>query len=117
MIKLIFIVVALGALLPAAIHGQNDQPILAVDYARDVMKQGFATNYFKTDPPAKKYREQNIKDVHDRGFRNLRLRCRADLYDAPYETNTKFDDFLEKLETVSFKHVSLGVFVRALWEI
>ena len=75
-------------------------PILPSQYIEDIA-QGFATNYFKTETPGEKYRDKNIQDVYDKGFRNLRLRCRADLYDAPYSAEeTKFKAFLDKLEEV-----------------
>ena len=81
------------------------------------MGQGFATNYFKTETPAEKYNSKNIQDVYDRGFRNLRLRCRADLYDTPYEADdADFKEFLDELESVSckfffsqFKKLQLGL--------
>lgn len=60
---------------------------------------GFATNWFKTKEPMKKYSEQNIEDVCDKGFKNLRLRCRADLYSYDY-TATNFTWFLGNLTTV-----------------
>ena len=79
--------------------------ILPSKYKAD-MGQGFATNYFKTETPAEKYRAQNVQDVFDKGFRNLRLRCRADLYTAPYSAeDTDSKNFLDKLENVSFDHL------------
>ena len=47
----------------------------------------------------KKYSEQNIEDVRAKGFKNLRLRCRADLYSYDY-TATNFTWFLGNLTTV-----------------
>lgn len=98
MIQLFVILVVLGASLPS-IHG-NDQPIEPDNYAK-MIKQGFATNYFKVLPPARRYNPQNIEDVYNMGFRNLRLRSRADLYTAPYNTDPTFKTFLQKLEDVS----------------
>ena len=47
----------------------------------------------------KKYSEEIIKDVHDKRFRNLRLRCREDLYSYNY-TATNFTWFLGNLSIV-----------------
>ncbi len=57
------------------------------------------TNYFKTSVPAAKYRTDNIKDIYDKGFRNVRLRCLAQEYDDGYDT-TKFMNFLDRLTEV-----------------
>ena len=54
-----------------------NQPIKNADY-QGLIGPGFATNYFKT-LAFQKYHKQNLIDVYARGFRNLRLRCRADL--------------------------------------
>jgi len=97
---LLFIAIATVA-FPIILGEVNvTQPITASDYA-SILKQGFATNYFKVLPPGRKYRTQNIQDIADRGFSNLRLRSRADLYTAPYESSPDFQDFLTKLEEVS----------------
>ena len=74
------------------------QPVQPTEY-QGVVGQGFSTNYFKTEKPARDYNRQNIQDIYDRGFRNVRLRARADLYDAPYN-DAKFEEFLTKLEKV-----------------
>ncbi|VDI33427.1 Hypothetical predicted protein, partial [Mytilus galloprovincialis] len=55
--------------------------------------QGFSTNYFKT-LNFKKYNKNNLADIYERGFRNVRLRCRADL------DNLNMTVFLDNLETV-----------------
>ena len=60
---------------------------------------GFSTNWFKTTEPMAKYSEQNIIDVRNKNFSNLRLRCRADLYSYDY-TATNFTWFLGNLTTV-----------------
>lgn len=88
-----------AALLPSS-DGQDD-PILPKDY-RNIAKQGFATNYFKVLPEKteKKYNAKNIDDVYKKGFRNLRLRARADLYTAPYDQDANFTKFLDILEEV-----------------
>lgn len=85
--------------------GGKDGPISPKKYQSQI-RAGFSTNWFKTEKPMNKYSEQNIKDVHDRGFSNLRIRCRADLYSYDYST-VKFKRFLGFLTTVvdhSLKH-------------
>lgn len=57
------------------------------------MGTGFSTNYFKT-LNFNKYRKQNIEDILQKGFKNVRLRCRADLDGFDMTT------FLNNLETV-----------------
>lgn len=76
----------------------ESKPISPERYQK-LIGPGFSTNWFKTEKPMKKYSEQNIKDVSKKGFRNLRLRCRADLYSYDY-TATKFTWFLGNLTTV-----------------
>lgn len=76
----------------------ND-PITPEQYQAGIIRAGFSTNWFKTKTPMKKYSEQNIRDVHEKGFSNLRLRCRADLYSYDYST-VKFKQFLSDLTTV-----------------
>ena len=72
---------------------------ISTGWYRKLIGPGFSTNWFKTAEPMKKYSEQNIIDVHEKGFRNLRLRCRADLYSNDY-TATNFTWFLGNLTTV-----------------
>ncbi|VDI33424.1 Hypothetical predicted protein [Mytilus galloprovincialis] len=67
-------------------------PYTPIDYQKKIA-QGFSTNYFKT-LNFNKYNKKNLADVYDRGFRNLRLRCRADL------DNFNMTVFLNNLETV-----------------
>ena len=56
------------------------------------------------------YRPENIQDIYDRGFRNLRLRVRAGLYYPPYDNNNiLFTWFLDKLEEVVDRHLEVGV--------
>ena len=93
-----------------------------VDFSRSVspevyqriIKQGFATNYFKSQSLAIKYRDQNIDDIYDKGFRNVRLRSRADLYTPPY-TAANFTLFLLKLTEVVDKCLEVGVAPIVSW--
>ena len=84
----------------------DSQPISPQDY-QQILGQGFATNYFKSSILAVRYRTQNIQDIYDRGFRNLRLRARADLYNPSDET--KFQRFLTKLTEVVDECIDVGV--------
>ena len=74
------------------------KPLSAKRYQK-LIGPGFATNWFKTEKPMAKYSEKNVEDVHDKGFTNLRLRCRADLYSYDY-TAANFTWFLGNLTTV-----------------
>lgn len=60
---------------------------------------GFSTNWLKSKEPLKEYSVQNIKDVNEKGFTNLRLRCRADLYSYNYSA-VNFTWFLGNLTTI-----------------
>ncbi|CAH3144299.1 unnamed protein product, partial [Pocillopora meandrina] len=75
-----------------------NNPISPKEYQAKI-RGGFSTNWFKSKPPLKKYSEQNIIDVHEKGFSNLRLRCRADLYSYDFST-VEFKRFLGSLTTV-----------------
>lgn len=72
---------------------------ISTGWYRKLIGPGFSTNWFKTEEPMKKYSEQNIIDVSAKGFKNLRLRCRADLYSYDY-TAANFTWFLGNLTTV-----------------
>ena len=59
-------------------------------------------------PNPKHYSEQIIKDVRDKGFSKLRLRCRADFYSYNYSA-ANFTRFLNNLsETRSDTNHLLG---------
>ena len=82
-------------------------PISPADY-QNATGQGFATNWFKTGDPLRKYNDKNIEDIFSVGFRNVRLRCRADLYSAPYN-KSEFNKFLSSLTKVVDKCLKVGV--------
>lgn len=88
------------------------QAISPADYQK-LIAQGFATKYFNviTDPPMKRYREQNIQHVYDAGFRNLRLRCSSN----PYPYGDDFTTFLSNLTTVVDKCLEVGVMPIISW--
>lgn len=83
------------------------EPISPADYQK-VIAQGFATNWFKSKNPLGKYNDKNIEDIYAKGFRNVRLRSRADLYTAPYN-DSKFEWFLGNLTVVVDKCLDVGV--------
>ena len=74
------------------------QPISPEQY-QQLIGTGLDTHWLKTKRPMKKYSEQNIIDVRDKGFKNLRLRCRADLYSYNYSA-VNFTWFLGNLTTI-----------------
>lgn len=97
------------------------QPLDPEDY-QGIIKEGFATNYFKTQynktenkPIAFKYRTQNIQDICDKGFRNVRLRCRPELFDDMYDTD-EFATFKTKLTEVVDECISVGIAPIISWE-
>ena len=93
------------------------QPVTVTEYHK-IIKEGFATNYFKFDKQLVKdfrYYPQNIQDVYDRGFRNLRLRCRPEVYQKPYD-GSDFTRFLDKLTEVVDKCIEVGVAPIISWE-
>ncbi|KAL9970425.1 hypothetical protein ACROYT_G022801, partial [Oculina patagonica] len=95
------------AVLVAITAASASVPISPADY-QDVIGQGFSTNWFKTADPLAKYNDKNIEDIFSKNFRNVRLRCRADLFSAPYNT-TGFTEFLASLTKVVDKCLEVGV--------
>ena len=88
-------------------------PIKPADYQK-LIGQGFATNWFKTADPLSKYNDKNIQDIFSKNFRNVRLRSRADLYSAPYNTSD-FSRFLANLSTVIDKCLEVGIAPIVSW--
>ena len=90
MLLLYFALFAAAILSGCMSQGEREidfsQPVSPADYQR-IIKQGFTTNYFKTLPPAHKYQPENIEIIFAKGFRNVRLRSRAGLYTAPYNSD------------------------------
>lgn len=85
----------------------SNVPLSPAQY-RQVIRHGFSTNYFKTLNFAK-YNRQNIEDIYNRNFRNLRLRCRADLDDLDMTV------FLNNLETVVDDCLEVGIVPIISW--
>ncbi len=89
-------------------------PVSAEDY-KCILKQRFATNYFNTQiPTAFKYQTQNIQNIYDRGFRNVRLRCQPSLYNDMYNS-ADFSFFLTKLTEVVDECIRVGVAPIIAW--
>lgn len=86
------------------------KPILPEVYQK-VIGQGFAVKYFTklTDPFLENYNPQNIYDIYNAGFRNLRLRSCAGCYPYPYNTTNFTVTFLNGMETVVDKCLEVGV--------
>ena len=76
----------------------TDTPCTSKEYQKE-MKQGFDVNWFKSKRPFCHYDDKMIKDVVEQGFRNLRLRCNAELFDGDY-TSDEFNRSLDALEHV-----------------
>lgn len=104
--------VALG-LLSTVLGVDLTSPVSPQAY-RELIKQGFATNCFKTPEPLSKYHDQDIDDVYSKGFRKVRLRSRADLYTAPYDS-TDFAWFLANLTAVVDKCLEKRVMPIISW--
>ena len=83
---------------PATAEPKGATPISPSDY-QGLIGEGFSTNWFKSTNPLSKYHAQNIADVAKRGFQNVRLRSRADLYSSPYNDSV-FVSFLDDLSSV-----------------
>ena len=98
----IFLSVGFG-LLPAILTS----PISPSAY-QELIKQGFSTNWLKTEEPLSQYNDRNIDDIFSKGFRNVRLRSRADLYSPPYNS-IHFTWFLRNLTAVVDKCLQVGV--------
>jgi VCBS repeat-containing protein len=88
------------------------KPILATDY-QTMIGAGFATNWFKSSVPLGQYDRSNLEDIFDAGFRNVRLRSRADLY--PADGGANFTMFLDDLELVVDDCIAEGVVPIISW--
>lgn len=86
----------------------SSSPISPQDY-KNVLKQGFATTYFEQLNFDEVYDKKDVEDVAERGFTNLRLRCRQDL------DGLNMTDFLANLETVVDDCLSLNVTPYISW--
>ena len=86
------------------------QPVTATEYHK-IIKEGFSTDYFKPNNQLERdfsYNPKHIQDIYDRGFRNLRLRCRPEPYEKQYDSSN-FTRFLDKLAEVVDKCIEVGV--------
>lgn len=87
-----------------------NKPISPEVYQK-LIGHGFSVKYFTklTDPFLKNYDPQNIQDIYDAGFRNLRLRSCAACYPYPYNTTNFTNTFLGGLEDVVDRCLEVGV--------
>ncbi|XP_028401106.1 uncharacterized protein LOC114524176 [Dendronephthya gigantea] len=108
----IFIVIALSL---NSLGRAADNPLSPEQY-RDIIKQGFSTNWFKSCDPLSKYNDTNIDDIFNKGFRNLRLRARADLiYGIGPKPCNSMESFLQNLTTVVDKCLDVGIVPIISW--
>lgn len=105
MMLFVVLLAILGCSIPVV--SSSLTPLTPTQY-QSKMCAGFATNYFKTLNFAK-YNRTNVQHVYDRGFRNLRLRCRADL------DGLNMTVFLNNLETVVDDCLEIGVLPIISW--
>jgi VCBS repeat-containing protein len=97
---------------PNSGSGNLSKPILAADYQK-MIGTGFATNWFKSSEPLGLYDRSNLEDIFDAGFRNVRLRSRADLH--PADGGANFTQFLNDLELVVDDCIAEGVVPIISW--
>ena len=96
------------------------QPVVAADY-HQIIKEGFATNYFKSSFALRnrfKYNSKNIQDIYDKGFRNVRLRVRPRIFSitTTYADSIEFTWFLGNLTMVVDDCIRVGVAPIISWE-
>jgi len=113
MLPKLCLVIYITMLKSADVFSNAATPLTPSVYQKTIA-YGFATNWFKTPELLEKYHNKNVKDVYDRGLRNLRLRSRADLYTAPYN-DSKFAWFLGNLTIVVDKCLETGVVPIISW--
>ena len=83
-------------------------PVTASEYQRH-LGPGMNANYFRHKVgPLAKYNPQNIQDLKDLGFRHIRLRCKADLYDSYYSERFR-NVFLANLVKVVDECIDNGI--------
>lgn len=90
---MVFLILLTLTVVPSTDCAARNTPFTPSDYQTQI-GQGFSTNYFKSNNLDRKYHKKNLQDIYAQGFRNVRLRCRADL------DNFNMDIFLTNLERV-----------------
>ena len=104
------------ALLAASGSIYASQAASDIDFSRSVtaveyqgyLGQGFNANYFKRRDPLAKYSPENIQILKDLGFRHLRIRCIASLYDD-YHSELFRNEFLANLTKVVDDCIDNGI--------
>ncbi|CAC5413376.1 unnamed protein product [Mytilus coruscus] len=105
MVLLMLVVLCFCSLKEVAASGS---PISPQSY-KNVLNQGFTTTYFEQLNFDQVYDKKDVEDVSERGFTNLRLRCREDL------DGFNMTAFLANLETVVDDCLSLNVTPYISW--
>jgi hypothetical protein len=95
---LVQIFLALAFIPTCRLAAREDFPFTSEEYQKEI-KQGFSTNWFKTKRPWSKFNEENIVDVANSKFRNLRLRCNVEKFKGEYNTKA-FGKYLKSLVEV-----------------
>ena len=99
---------ASGSIYASQAAGDFSRPVTAAEY-QGYLGQGFNANYFKRKGgPLPKYNPQNIQILKDLGFRNLRIRCVASLYDD-YHSELFRNEFLANLTKVVDDCIDNGI--------
>ena len=84
------------------------RPVTAAEY-QGYLGQGFNANYFKRrGGPLPKYNPENIQILKELGFRNLRIRCAASLYND-YHSELFRNEFLANLTKVVDDCIDKGI--------
>ena len=99
---------ASGSMYASQAASDFSRPVTAAEY-QGYLGQGFNANYFKRKGgPLPKYNPQNIQILKDLGFRNLRIRCVASLYED-YHTELFRNEFLANLTKVVDDCIDNGI--------
>lgn len=99
---------ASGSIYTSQAASDFSRPVTAAEY-QGYLGQGFNANYFKREGgPLPKYNPQNIQILKDLGFRNLRIRCVASLYDD-YHSELFRNEFLANLTKVVDDCIDNGI--------
>ena len=88
--------------------------ILGLCVSQKVIAQGFATDWPMSLEHLSKYNDKNIQDICSENFPNVRLRSRADLYSAPYNT-PDFSRFFASLSSAVDKCLEVGIALIVPW--
>ena len=102
-------VVVLMVLINSILKTKASTTPLKPENYSTLMGNGFTTKYFKSLNFDTEYNKQHVADVYNRGFRNLRIRCRADL------EGLNMTVFLKNLDTVIDDCLNGGIYPVVSW--